>query len=333
MFGSAVAESPLAKALILLDVLPFHVEVGSLSNVSRSDKKLWTSDLRAVPAIDRSMIEDYLVNSPDKDYDGESLKSDKELRAYQLFEEPHTHSLELCPSLPTKNNNVQENPLCFVRCRCYPTQDTSKQPYRVVVCLDRRNGRPYGAHCRCFSGQGKACSHIAGLLFALEDFTSRGFQKLPDGQSTTDVLCQWNKPQGGQKVDARLLASVSFKKAVSGGRKEKTKWKRIFPISLFDPRHPKYSKVVMESVRRFAFGLKRQLHDCGFLRNWEDMQIRKLRKTHEKSYPSIQELPGRLCEEEERIVPMAKIAPGRFTPSCVNSHPGAQTTQSVAALV
>ena len=201
MSGSAVAESPLAKASIPPDVLPFYVEVGSLSNVSSSDKKLWTSNLRAVLAIDRSMIKDYLVNSPDKDYDGESLKSYKALRAYQLFEERHTHALELCPSWPTKNDNVQENPLCFVRCHCYPSQDTSKQPYRVVVCLDRRNGRPYGAHCHCVSGQGETCSHIASLLFALEDLTSRGFQKLPNGRAPQTSCASGTS----RKVDKRWM--------------------------------------------------------------------------------------------------------------------------------
>ena len=94
------------------------------------------------------------------------------------------------------------------------------------MCLDKRSGQPYGGHCRCVSGLGEAYSHIAGLLFAIEDFVAREFTALPDSQSTTDILCKWSKPTGNQRVDAKPLSEVPFRKAVSGGRKEETKWER-----------------------------------------------------------------------------------------------------------
>ena len=47
----------------------------------------------ADPALDTSL--QYLVDSADKEYDGESLRCHKQLRAYQLFDEGHLHDIEL----------------------------------------------------------------------------------------------------------------------------------------------------------------------------------------------------------------------------------------------
>ena len=98
--------------------------------------------------------------------------------AYQLFEERRVHHVEFCPVWPDPSE--EESAFCFFRFRCFPSQDTSKQPYRVVVCMDKRTDQPYGAPCRCVPGLGKACSHVAGLLFAVDHFTLRGFQSLPN---------------------------------------------------------------------------------------------------------------------------------------------------------
>ena len=291
--STSASDQQLLKAGIPPEVLPFFLEVGDLASVCASDNKRWTKDLRSVPSdFERSMIVDYLVSSPDKEFDGESLRSYKALRAYQLFEERHIHNVEFCPSWPRKDPaDKEDSPLCFLRCKCFPSQDTSKQPHRVVLCLDKRSGRPYGAHCRCVSGLGQACSHVAGLLFALEDFVARGFTKLPDGQSTTDVLCVWSKPSGSQKVEPKPLSDVTIRKAVSGGRKSKTAWEREQNVSKYDPRRPKDRPIDMDAVAKLATALKRsKARDCAFVRSWDDYQARKKRCSNPIS-ANLQNLP------------------------------------------
>ena len=39
-----------------------------------------------------------------------------------------------------------------------------------------------------------ACSHIAALLFAIDDYISKGLKDLPEDRASTEKLCQWKKP-------------------------------------------------------------------------------------------------------------------------------------------
>ena len=165
-----------------------------------------------VPFFEISSVKEYLINSADKAYDGESLRCYKQLRAFQLFDERHIHDLEA---------NLWENGehFYFVRAKCWPSQDTSKAAYKCIVCIDWRRGRYYGAHCRYVSCLGEACSHIAGLLFALEDFCSPGMQSL-SGPGVTETICKWCKPCT-QKVEAVPLARLPIQKASGSSRKRK----------------------------------------------------------------------------------------------------------------
>ena len=92
----------------------------------------------------------------------------------------------------------------------------------------------YGAHCRCVFGLGLACSDVAALLFALEDFSACGLQRLR-GPSVTEKICKWCKPCA-QKVEPLPLSKLVLEKASPGERKRK-RWVRN-GISNYDPRHP-----------------------------------------------------------------------------------------------
>ena len=48
-------------------------------------------------------------------------------------------------------------------------------------------GDVYNAKCNCVSGAGGACSHIAALLFALEEFTRKDLKELPVEESKTSI--------------------------------------------------------------------------------------------------------------------------------------------------
>ena len=84
----------------------------------------------------------------------------------------------------------------------------------------------------------------------------------------TDVLCAWSKPSGSQRVDARFLCELMLRKAVSGGRKEKTKWERDFTVSKYDPRSSEDRKIDLDAVAALVISLgKTKASDCTFVRS------------------------------------------------------------------
>ena len=89
-----------------------------------------------MPHFTVDAVKEYLVNSADKEYDGDSLRAYKQLRAYQLFDERHVHD-------PEGNLWTQDSDFYFVRAKCWPSQDTTKSAYKCIVCIDRHAGRVY----------------------------------------------------------------------------------------------------------------------------------------------------------------------------------------------
>ena len=170
--------------------------------------------------------QDYLILSPEKTYDRCSIRQYKSYEAYSLFECGHITNIELSRYLDT-------SPFRFARCKCLPSQDTSKGTYRTIVCLNKARGNVAGAHCRCVAGLGEVCSHAAGLLFALEDFVSRGYTQLPDGPATTEILCKWNRVANA-KVEPVPLQEMHIRKPDPRNVQKKA---RDVSKSLYDQRH------------------------------------------------------------------------------------------------
>ncbi|KAH3727767.1 hypothetical protein DPMN_053711 [Dreissena polymorpha] len=106
-------------------------------------------------------------------------------------------------------------------CVANPSGDTSGTQYSVTVVISD-NGEPIGASCTCVAGKGEACTHIAGLLFGIEDFVARGYRGLPGGDFLTDKLCRWIVPKG-PKVDPKPICEVSVKKNIPGKPKKEKK--------------------------------------------------------------------------------------------------------------
>ena len=71
-------------------------------------------------------------------------------------------------------------------------------------------------------------------------------------------------------MEAKPISAVSVRKAVSGGRKERTKWERDSQQSKYDPRHPGDRKIDMKAVDQLQQDLHAAIGDCGFLRNYEN---------------------------------------------------------------
>ena len=90
----------------------------------------------------------------------------------------------------------------------------------------------YGARCRCVAGQGECCSHVAGVLFQLEDLLSQGLHTIPDDQSCTGRLCSWIAPANAAQVTAKPLETVYVYKPVLG------KLKPDEPVDTVEQFHP-----------------------------------------------------------------------------------------------
>ena len=252
-----------------------------------------------IPHFSIDAVKDYLLFSDDKEYDGESLRCYKQLRAYQLFDEGHIFDVEL-------NLWERGTEFYFVRAKCRPSQDTSSPPHKCIVCIDRTEAKCYGAHCRCVSGLGEACSHVAALLFALEDFSARGLQRLR-GPSVTEKICKWCKPCA-QKVEPLPLSKLVLEKASPGERKRK-RWVRN-GISKYDPRHPEDRIVDKRAVQQLKLDVAEAIGDCGYLRLLYDLEDAHLANDTTHGHSA---LPDTLAEDSPVLLPAAEVV-------CETSH-------------
>lgn len=101
----------------------------------------WTEDLKQLPAIDDSMVKQYLLQM--QCLDDISSRSYKLTRPYQLKD--FIHSVYF--------NSLPSSSLCVIRAMCNPSQSTNKDDVKLVhVILDKSTGKPYGGYCTCTIG-------------------------------------------------------------------------------------------------------------------------------------------------------------------------------------
>ena len=87
-----------------------------------------------------------------------------------------------------------ESSLVVIRAYCHHSL-TIDSALQVFVCLSCTTGDVYTAQCNCVSGLGEACSHVAALLFTLEDIVRKGLEEWPvELISKTSKPMEWNKP-------------------------------------------------------------------------------------------------------------------------------------------
>ena len=154
---------------------------------------------------------------------------------------------------------------------------------------------------------GRSIYSCCGPPFCSRGFVSRGFHTLPDGQSTTEVLCAWSAPKS-RKIEARPLRTVLIIKAVSVGRKETTKWDRELNFSNYNPREEKHRKPGIESLLNVSHRLvERGAGHCNFAR----FLTHKCKRSHsdsetvelfQPSQPTC--LPELACDED---IPISSV--------------------------
>ena len=129
---------------------------------------------------------------------------------------------------------MELDPICVVcECVCICRGDVG-----ICVCVRMRTCMHSNAACRL----GEACSHVAALLFYLEDCVQRRDKLLPDNSTCTDKLQQWHIPPK-RTINPAPVSDIEFRKAEYGKEQED----RPKPTS-YDPRHPNDQRLNLEHV-------------------------------------------------------------------------------------
>ncbi|XP_070549612.1 uncharacterized protein [Ptychodera flava] len=244
----------------------------------------WSQDIRQIsPVITIENVKEYLINSNDKSFDKDTLRAYKALRAYNLYEAGHIHSVQYNQLSSSKN-------FCIVRSKCFPSQKTNKD-YTTYVCLDKVTGVVYGGTCQCVAGLGQACTHLAALLFSLVDFFERGCNYLPDAPGTTEVICKWTAVKNN-KVIAKPLSDIPVYKPKYGKKRK----------ALLDPhvvykRHRSHDLSEDEQIR--CLDLRQKLLNCN--RNCDWLTHFRVSKTipdkRSESISVLGELPNEMSSD------------------------------------
>ena len=155
----------------------------------------------------------YLVNSKEKTFDKKSMEAFKSLTAYQYFADG------LVTNVWTHHLQREDSSLVIVKGYCFASLK-AKTTYTVHVLLKTR-GEIVGGACTCVAGKGQACSHIAALLFFLEDWKQKDSTTLPShsAKTVTDKLQQWHVPPK-RDIPPKQLSDIAFHKAAYGTAKK-----------------------------------------------------------------------------------------------------------------
>ena len=147
----------------------------------------------------------YLVSSRNKTFDREGLKAFKLLKAYKYFADNLVRNVHA--------GHIPADDLVAIKAHCLSSLKASTT-YFTFLAL-KRNGKVVAAQCSCVAGQGEACSHVAALMFYLEDKMRQKDMHLPADTSSTGRLQQWHMPSK-RVVQPKSLKSISFRKAEYG---------------------------------------------------------------------------------------------------------------------
>ena len=166
--------------------------------------RTWSKDLSSLKDFTFMQLYHYHVKSRDKTFDKDSLKAFKSLIAYKYFSDNLVQNVWL--------NEVEGKDMVIVRGYCHSSLK-AKTTYTVYVIL-QSTGDVLGAQCKCIVGKGEACSHVAALLFYIEDIKRRE-GPLPSDKTVTDQLQQWHVPPQ-RTVTPQPLSKMEFHKAAYG---------------------------------------------------------------------------------------------------------------------
>ena len=173
----------------------------------------WTKDLSSLRDLTFVQLYNYLVSSKEKTFDKDSMNAFKSLKAYKYFADGLISNVWTCHMQQEGRDEVVIKGYCCSSLK-------AKATYTVYVVL-QTTGKVVGGACNCVAGKGQTCSHVAALLFYLEDLKQKGLSTLPTCETVTGQLQQWHVPPKRNVVPKRV-SDITFHKA-SYGKLEKIK--------------------------------------------------------------------------------------------------------------
>ncbi|CAI5696237.1 unnamed protein product [Oreochromis niloticus] len=154
----------------------------------------WINDNpESLVSIAHPDIVNYLVFSPSP-YTAEDLKSFKSLEAYNQM---------VCGWVREMQYQVISD-RCVVNAKILHSQSiraTLLDPWIIA----EKSGRILGARCTCMAGLGETCTHVAALLFLIEETV-----KLRDSKTVTQETAYWLLPTASSKVEFWECRKIDF---------------------------------------------------------------------------------------------------------------------------
>ncbi|KAJ8310544.1 hypothetical protein KUTeg_012409 [Tegillarca granosa] len=142
----------------------------------------WTSKTDNLPRTRINDVENYLLHSSHKTEDSNKMKCYRQyIRGLNFFKEGYIHKVMI-------NQISDDSDLCYVRSKCHPSMKSGIYEQWILIL-------------------GEGCTHVAGLLFALEGQPLTKNDEIP----CTSQPCQWNQPSK-RKRETKPVHEISFKK-------------------------------------------------------------------------------------------------------------------------
>ncbi|GFU01581.1 hypothetical protein NPIL_134221 [Nephila pilipes] len=187
------------------------------------------------PQISFGDIYMYLAET-ENTYTREEMKNYKSLDAYN-----YVLSGKVSPISGYRNDTLN---ICILTCKVLSGQSCKKYHHCWISAAP--NGIVHNGHCTCMVGLGKACSHVAALLFAVELINKE------QNEASSSVTRKRKKT--GKKFDPIPVALMNF------NRKRKCK-KEIFRKSVKPPK---------EAYETFIAAIKKYVPDAPYLKELSD---------------------------------------------------------------
>ena len=226
----------------------------------------WDKSLSCLEDFNLVHLYNYLINSRDKTFDKESMKAFKSLKAYKYFSDGLVKNVWV---------HQNEDASIVIRGHCFSSLK-AKATYVVYVIL-KKAGDVVSAKCKCVAGEGGACSHIAALLFYIEDIKRRDMQMLPSDRTVTDALQQWHVPPK-RNVMPTPITNISFQKPAYG------KVSKPHKMPSIQHKSKAITGSTSESLKKLVEAVYKCKPSCGVTHFWPDPAI----STHIHEEPQIE---------------------------------------------
>lgn len=155
----------------------------------------------------------------------------------------------------------------------------------TVYVVIKTTGNVVGGACNCVAGKGEACSHVAALLFYLDDLTSHAITTLPTDATVMGHPQQWHKAP--KHVDPKPLSAITFHKDSYGKMRK-------------EPRHQKKEEaatLVDAALETLVWTIKASCPTSGLCQFWRNSSLEQPASTAQPMVDAMHEGLMRLTQE------------------------------------